>query len=182
MPLKMSAEGRVQCNYCDADRGVKTYTCPFRFCEQVAMCSDCGGAHPEHRTKVGHRTKGCEAGAAAANARQIERRVLSNAGRYLLAASAHVGYGLYHAVFRAGDSKAGRFITASVYERCGREENPTLDDCQRWAGGELAEAPEEFDAEDVPVMLAAALNILSAVPAQRAAASPRQFSPQSTLF
>lgn len=178
----MSAEGRVQCNYCDADRGVKTYTCPFRFCEQVAMCSDCGGTHPEHRTKLGHKSKGCEAGAAAAKARQIERRELSNAGRYLLAASAHVGYGLFHAVFRAGDSKAGRFITTSVYERCGREENPTLDDCRRWAGGELAEAPEEFDAEDVPVMLAAALNMLSAVPAQHATAPPRQFSPQSTLF
>ncbi len=178
----MSAEGRVLCNYCDADRGVKTYTCPFRFCEQVAMCSDCGGAHPEHRTKVGHRSKGCEAGAAAAKASQVERRNLANAGRYLLTSSAHVGDGIYHVIFKSGDSKVGRFITADVYDRCGREENPTLDDCQRWAGGELPEAPADYDAEDVPMMLAAALHMLSAVPAHHTSAPPRQFSPQSTLF
>lgn len=178
----MTADGRVQCNYCDADRGVKTYTCPFRFCEQVAMCADCGAAHQEHRTKAGHRSKGCEAGAAAAKATQVERRQLANSGRYLLTSSAHVGDGIYHAIFRADNSRVGRFITAAVYERCVREENPTLDDCQRWAGGELAEAPEEFDAEDVPVMLAAALRMLSAVPPCHTAAPPHQLSPQSTLF
>ena len=177
----MSAGGRVRCNYCDDDRGVKTYTCPFRFCEQVAMCAECGGAHPEHRTKVGHRSKGCEAGAAAARASQSERRQLANAGRYLLAASARVGGGVYHAVFRAGDSKTGRFITAAVYDKCRGEQNPTLDDCQRWAGGSLPEAPCEFDSEDVTPMLAAALESFRGAP-PRPTAPARQHSPQSTLF
>jgi hypothetical protein len=178
----MTEDGRVQCNYCEADRGVKTYTCPFRFCEQVAMCGSCALLHPEHRSKVGHRSKGCEAGASSTRASQAERRKLTNDGHYLLTAAARAGEGVYHAIFKSGESKLGRFIPVHVYERTLGVAAATLEDCTTWAGTELPEAPPDFDGEGFGQMLASALVKFNQGTSFQPPASKGTHLPQATLF
>jgi hypothetical protein len=162
MPLVMSAAGRVCCHYCGADDGVKTYSCPFKYCELTALCAACAPAHSEHRTKAGHRAKGCEAAASSARTKQAERRLLADSGRFVLSSSAKVGGGIVHALFRNGPQKVGKFMTESVYDRCRADEPPTLDYCERIAGCTLPDAPDEFDADEVTAMMETARAMLCA--------------------
>ena len=153
MPLVMSAAGKVCCHYCGADDGVKTYSCPFKYCELTALCAACAPTHPEHRTKAGHRAKGCEAAVSSARAKQTARRLLKDSDHFVLSSSAKLGGGIVHALFRSGLQKVGRFMTESVYDKCGADEAPTLDYCERIAGCTLPDAPDEFDADDVTSMM-----------------------------
>ena len=161
MGLKTSPDGKVCCEFCATTLLVKTFRCPFRYCESVAMCPACSKKHPHLKTKAGHRHTGCEENAIKVKAQTRERQEIFNAGQFLLAASLKTGESLIHAIFRSGDARIGRFIPEALFCSADKTINPTLEDFERRGRMKLPEAPAEFDSPDSPAMLSVAIRFFN---------------------
>lgn len=159
--LKTSADGKVCCSFCGTTLLVKTYRCPFRYCEQVAMCSACSKKNPNYKNKSGHRVLGCEQKASELKAEQTARRQIFCSGGFLLASTRNINADLVHAVFRSESSRVGRFLPKSYLQQYEHQPNPTLDDFERLNGSALPEAPAEFDSPNMQTMLGAALRFFA---------------------
>lgn len=181
MALKTSPEGKICCNYCGTTLLVKTFRCPFRYCEQVAMCPACERQNLHRKTKAGHRALGCEAEASKLKAEQLSRQEIFSSGKYLLASTRRVGPELVHAIFRSESSKLGRFIPESIARRLEERTNLTLEDFEEALGLNLPEAPPEFDSSNMQSMLAVAESFYSKKQALLTTDKPAQ-SDQARLF
>jgi hypothetical protein len=161
MGLKTSSDGKVCCNFCGTTLLVKTFSCPFRFCEQTAMCPACSKQRPHLRNKAGHRFLGCEANAARIKSQNKQRQEIFSSGKFLLAISRKANSTLVHAIFRSDTSRIGRFLPETLLQKYELEANPTLEDFERSSGITLPEAPSDFDSPDTQAMLAVAALIFS---------------------
>jgi hypothetical protein len=87
MGYSYTAAGKLCCDVCDNDGGVKKYPCPFGWCQPIALCPECKAKHPEYVSKAHHRERGCERQHLEFERQKKERQDLIDAGQVVRCAA-----------------------------------------------------------------------------------------------
>ncbi len=80
--------GRLCCDSCGIDGGVRRVRCPFGWCPADALCAECRVKYASRTTKETHRANGCEASSDRFHAEEAEKVRLLEAGELVRCAVA----------------------------------------------------------------------------------------------
>ena len=140
-----SASGRLACDACDTDEGVKKRRCPFGYCPADALCAACWTKNQDKLNKAAHRANGCERRHREYLAKQAHEAALLMTGHEIRWSALGDGNGSVHVLFRCGNGTTrGYYMAEATYDAIPLLVTATPDDYRKH--GPLEDAPPDFHA------------------------------------
>lgn len=135
------ATGRLCCDSCDNDGGVRKIRCPYGYCPAPALCPPCKVKHADALKAPAHAS--CRLRVEEMRAAEADTAAHIAAGRFVRSAALATDDDRVHVLFRGhGGQYVGRYMTHACYDAFPILSVRTIED---YAALEpLADAPADF--------------------------------------
>lgn len=131
MGYSYSMEGRLCCDACPAERGVRKRKCPYGYCPAPAVCKACWESGERERSARYHKEAGCKESHEAYQAKEAACQALLAAGKAVRSAAVGLfdGTGMVKVWFKKVDGSEEVYLMhEAVYEAHALGENTTPED------------------------------------------------------